>query len=251
MLKRERILTIIEKVNQSGIVTINDLVDQLEVSDMTIRRDLDELAEAGKLVRIHGGAQKITLCEEEELTHLQKMEIHLKEKEAVAKIAASFIKHGDTIYLGPGTTLELMAKYVTPAVYPVRIITNSLPVFQSWEKLGVEVLLIGGIYRSESQSFVGSLANETLNHLKFTKAFVGVNGIYNESVMNANIEEGQIQAIALNNAFEKIIVADKYKFNRNDFYQFYDLDLIDKVITNQELSEENISHYETYTKIIV
>ncbi|EGL48495.1 transcriptional regulator, DeoR family [Streptococcus dysgalactiae subsp. equisimilis SK1249] len=61
MLKRERLLTILEQVNERGIITVNDIIETLNVSDMTVRRDLDELEKAGKLIRIHGGAQSITM----------------------------------------------------------------------------------------------------------------------------------------------------------------------------------------------
>ena len=144
MLKKERLMSILKLVDQNEIVTVNDLVETLDVSDMTIRRDLDELSKSGKLIRIHGGAQSISDGGKEELSRNEKRELHLKEKEEVAKKAASMIESGETIYLGPGTTNELIAKYVDD-VSSLRIVTNSLPVFEGWNvKDGVEVILIGG-----------------------------------------------------------------------------------------------------------
>ena len=72
MLKRERLLTIKKLVQEHGIITVKELIYQLGVSDMTIRRDLDELAESGKLVRVHGGAQSIDSSENNELSHIEK-----------------------------------------------------------------------------------------------------------------------------------------------------------------------------------
>lgn len=85
MLKKERLMSILKLVDQNEIVTVNDLVETLNVSDMTIRRDLDELSKSGKLIRIHGGAQSISDGGKEELSRNEKRELHLKEKEEVAK----------------------------------------------------------------------------------------------------------------------------------------------------------------------
>lgn len=72
MLKRERLMMLLDMVNQNGIMTVKDLINELGVSDMTIRRDLDELADSGKLVRIHGGAQSVASSDATELSHIEK-----------------------------------------------------------------------------------------------------------------------------------------------------------------------------------
>ena len=251
MLKKERLMSILKLVDQNEIVTGNELVETLNVSDMTIRRDLDELSKSGKLIRIHGGAQSISDGGKEELSRNEKRELHLKEKEEVAKKAASMIESGETIYLGPGTTNELIAKYVDD-VSSLRIVTNSLPVFEGWNvKDGVEVVLIGGTYRERSGAFIGGLTNSVIDRLKFTKAFVGVNGIHDERMMTANTEEGQAQLAALNNAGLKLAVCDYHKLNRDDFYCFYNLYNLDALITNKQASSGSLRHYQEYTKIIL
>ena len=217
MLKKERLLKILEIVDQQDIVTVNELITTLGVSDMTIRRDLDELDKSGKLIRLHGGAQKIANIEEVELSRNQKKELHLVEKQEVAKLAAQKIKSGDTIYIGAGTTLEL--------------------------------ILVGGNYRRHSGEFIGGLTIKLLEDLKFTKAFVGVNGVNNDNMMAANTEEGQAEALGLNNAQERYVVMDKYKFNRNDFYNFYSLYNVDALLTNSSLAPDTLEHYQAYTKI--
>ena len=111
------------------------------------------------------------------------------------------------------------------------------------------MILVGGNYRQRSGAFIGGLANDTLGELKFNKAFVGVNGIHNESMMTANTEEGTSQSVALNNAKEKIVLADKFKINRDDFYQFYNLYDVDRLITNPDISEEIMTHYQQFTKV--
>lgn len=248
MLKKERLMHILQLVNTNEIVTVNDLIGDLNVSDMTIRRDLDELAKAGKLHRIHGGAQKIATVEKKELSRSEKIVVNDALKEAIAKTAAQELKDGDTIYLGPGTTLEPLVHYVDPQIN-LRVVTNSLPLFEKWKDTSCEVILIGGNYRKRSGAFIGSLAEQMLKELKFTKAFVSANGINDADVMTANAEEGQTQAQALNNAQEKILLLDETKFNRNDFYRYYNLYNFDKVITSDGLKEDTLKHYSTYTTI--
>ena len=251
MLKKERFLKILSELDKNDIVTVSDLTSQLEVSDMTIRRDLEELSQSGKLIRIHGGAQKINVSPLEEASHVEKREVHINEKNEIAKLAANEIKDFDTVFIGPGTTLELIAQYLENT-HSLRIVTISVPVFESFKNSNVqcELILVGGTYRSRSGTLVGTLTSNAVSGLKFDKAFVGVNGIQNSQIMTANTEEGRIQSVALNNSQVKYIVADKYKLNRTDFYTFYSLDDVDYLITNKDTSQETIDYYQQYVRLI-
>ena len=80
MLKKERLLTIVEMVNKKGILTVNEIINQLDVSDMTVRRDLDELEKSGKLLRVHGGAQSLSYTLDQELSHTEKATLQIQKK---------------------------------------------------------------------------------------------------------------------------------------------------------------------------
>lgn len=250
MLKDERLLTIRNLVDRKGIVTVNEIGESLGVSTMTVRRALEELAERNELVRIHGGAQSTHFKPLTELSRNEKRSIHVNEKRKIAATIADIITSGDTIYIGPGTTNELIAQYLKKP--DVRIITNSLPVFQSFQDRAdyFSLKLIGGQLRERSGAFIGSLANEMLAHLTTTKAFISVNGIADNHISNASPEEGQTQRIALNNAGMKFVAADHFKLNRQDFYSFYDLDQTDGLITDPGISADDRQHYNTYTHVI-
>ncbi|CAJ1189245.1 DeoR/GlpR family DNA-binding transcription regulator [Companilactobacillus nantensis] len=252
MLKKERFLKILSELDKNDIVTVNDLTTLLNCSDMTIRRDLEELSESGKLIRIHGGAQKVSVSPLEEASHVEKRQVHIKEKQEIAKLAANQIENFDTIFIGPGTTLELIAQNITKDINSLRVVTISIPVFESFKNsdLNCELILAGGIYRSRSGTLIGALASNAVSGLKFDKAFVGVNGIQNSQIMTANTEEGRIQSVALNNSQTKYIVTDKYKLNRNDFYTFYSLDDVDYLVTNKSTSKETIDYYQQYVRLI-
>ena len=110
MIKKERHERILDMLNIEGVITIKDMMKELNISDMTARRDLDALAKAGFLTRIHGGAQRLYKDEEpHEKTHIEKKVLQTKEKKLIAQKANSIIKDGETVFIGPGTTLEHLA----------------------------------------------------------------------------------------------------------------------------------------------
>ena len=130
MLKKERLQWILEKINVKGVITVNDIIKELGVSDMTVRRDLDELDKEGLLIRIHGGAQSIDTPKVKpkyEKSNTEKQELQIEEKRAIAKFASQFIQDGETVFIGPGTTLEHFAHELIAK--NIRVVTNSLPVF--------------------------------------------------------------------------------------------------------------------------
>ncbi len=229
--------------------TVNELIDYLDVSDMTIRRDLDELESSGKLLRIHGGAQSLTYSATQELSHNEKTTIQIDEKKEVAKLAAKSIEDNETLFLGPGTTIELLAHELTNR--KVRVITNNLPVFDILQQNDtVDVSLIGGDYRKNTKALVGPIANMMLKKFNFSKAFISSNGVHNEEISTYSIEEGELQQIALNNAHQKYLLIDNFKFNRDDFYVFYNLHDIDYVVTDSKITPNVYRHYSQYVEIL-
>ncbi|KRM54561.1 bacterial regulatory s, deor family protein [Lacticaseibacillus sharpeae JCM 1186 = DSM 20505] len=252
VLKRQRLLTIRNLVDRKGIVTVNEIGAELNVSTMTVRRDLAELAENHAVIRVHGGAQspKLAQKQDQELSRLEKRDLRVEEKRQIASQAAQLIEAGDTIFIGPGTTNEFIADYLT--LPELRVVTNSLPVFDSFKSKAdrYELCLVGGTYRERSGAFIGNLANEMLEHLRTTKAFVSANGVCDSIVSNANADEGQIQRLALNNSRKRYILADHTKLDTEDFYGFYSLDDVDGLITDKGIDEDQRNDYQKLTRII-
>lgn len=239
---------IVEMVNKKGILTVNEIINQLDVSDMTVRRDLDELEKSGKLLRVHGGAQSLSYTLDQELSHTEKATLQIQEKKEIAATAASLIHEGETIFLGPGTTIELLATHLLNK--KIRIITNNYPVFDILAQAdGPEILLIGGDFRKNTGAFVGPITNDNLRRLKFTKAFISSNGVHNEAISTYSTEEGEAQQIALNNSRKKYLLVDNKKFNRDDFYVFYNLHDFDLLITDRQISREVQEHYAQYVDL--
>lgn len=250
MIKKERHERVLDMLRINGIITVKEMMKELHISDMTARRDLDALAAEGLLIRIHGGAQR-TYTEEapHEKTHVEKKILQTREKKRIARRANKLIKDGETIFIGPGTTLEHLA--VELKTRNIRVITNSLPVFLILNKSHtVDLLLIGGEYREVTGAFVGLMATTNLKTLRFSKAFISANAVSDNSIATYSDVEGEIQQLALDNAVEKLLLVDSSKFNRYDFFNFYSLDRIDTIITDNKITLEQIQEFGQYTTII-
>lgn len=175
--------------------------------------------------------------------------LQTKEKKLIAQKANSIIKDGETIFIGPGTTLEHLA--VELKTRNIRVITNSLPVFLILNKSKtVDLLLIGGEYREITGAFVGSMATTNLKTLRFSKAFVSANAVSDNAIATYSDVEGEIQQLALDNAVEKILLVDSTKFNRYDFFNFYTLEQIDTIITDNQISQDQLNEFGQLTTII-
>ena len=216
---------------------------------MTVRRYLAQLEKEHRLIRSHGGAQSLSPINRQEKTNLEKQSQQVTEKRQIATYTAKRIQDGETIFIGPGTTLEFLAQELVER--KLRIITNSLPIFEILqESPSVDLLLIGGEYRPITGAFVGSLASNNIDSLVFSKAFIGANAIYKDAVATYNESEGTIQELALNKAIEKYLLVDHKKFNAYDFFIFYKTSDFNYVITDSKLSDDIKAQYETLTHVL-
>lgn len=250
MLKEERLLKILKELKEKGIVKVNDIKEKLKVSDMTVRRDLKDLEAQGKLIRIHGGAQSVEKETIKELSNSEKQTVHIEEKEKIAIKAASLVEDGDTIFIGPGTTLEALAKEIIDK--HIRVVTNSLHIFDILkDSTLVDLVLLGGEYRSVTGAFVGSITQQCFEHLSFSKSFISANGIVNNQVSTYNESEGIIQSLAFDNSVEKYLLVDHSKFEKFDFYTFYPLKKIHSIITDSHINSKQFKLFSKFVNIIV
>jgi DeoR family lactose phosphotransferase system repressor len=236
VLKEERHRIILNKVNEKKIIKICDLVDELEATEMTLRRDLTYLESKGLLIRIHGGARSNDSFKEE-LSLSEKRNINIDKKLEIAKIVGSLVKENDIIYIGPGTTNELIYDYLN--VSYAKIVTNSLSVFEKFkDDSRYDVILIGGKLRHRSNTFIGNFANEICKKMIVDLAFVGTNGILDNRVTTRNEDEGICQNIILEKSKKPYILCDSTKFELEDFCTFYKLNKDVTIITDSNISKE-------------
>ncbi len=253
MLKSERQDALVRLTDEHRNLSVRAAARLLDISEMTVRRDLDELAEAGRLVRVRGGATSAApahgLTLSRERTRTERQLLHREAKREIGARAATLVSEGDTVFLGSGTTVEAMAANLPDLT--LRVVTNSLPIFAVLEeRSGMELFLLGGLYRPGTGALMGPLAEETLSRMGVTKAFVGVNGIHEDKAYASNMDACALQRVALDAADERYLLADASKFDRRDFYSFYSLDGLTAVVSEGDLPEAVRTATEQYTAVL-
>ncbi|MCU5745125.1 DeoR/GlpR family DNA-binding transcription regulator [Staphylococcus sp. SQ8-PEA] len=250
MNKYQRLEEITQLINRKGSVTTNEIVDKLKVSDMTVRRDLMELEEQGVLTKIYGGARSAGIKRFIERSHLEKHTENVEDKKYIAHKGIALIEEGDNIFLGPGTTMEILAEMINSP--NLTITTNCLPVFNILNQKNdptIKAYLLGGEMRNITKSFVGELTNVVLNRFKFNKMFFSSNGVKDGFAMTSSIAEAYTQEIALRNSLNTYLLIDSSKIYKEDFTVFCDLREITQIITNSE-DEEALQELKRYTKVL-
>ena len=248
MLKDERQKIILDKLKENDIIQVSQMTDLLDVTDMTVRRDLKELEDRNLLVRIHGGASKIEKARPREFSNEEKLLKNKELKMEIAKKISQISIPEQNIYLGAGTTIEYVSEFLGDK--DLNIFTNSLYLFKKLVFLdNVNIKLIGGDFRKVTGAFVGALSLDLVSKMRFNQAFIGVNGINKGKAYTYSPEEGILQKLILDNSFERYLVADSSKLGYEDLYHFYNIEDA-KFITDSKITSDNRKEIEKYTEII-
>ena len=248
MLKEERQKIILDKLKENDIIQVSQMTNLLDVTDMTIRRDLKELEDKKLLIRIHGGASKIEKALPREFSNEEKLLKNKELKMEIAKKISQILIPEQNIYLGAGTTIEYVSEFLGDK--NLNIFTNSLYLFKKLVFLdNVNIKLIGGDFRKVTGAFVGALSLDLVSKMRFNQAFIGVNGINNGKAYTYSPEEGILQKLILDNSFERYLVADSSKLGYEDLYHFYNIEDA-KFITDSKITSDNRKEIEKYTEII-
>lgn len=250
MLKEQRHASIIDLVNRMGFVHTSSLADSLKVTEMTIRRDLNDLAKNNMLKKVHGGAKRLESLTSVELSHSEKYKLNIFEKSNIAKLAASKINDNDTVFFGGGTTVEMVLDYLE--VNSLNVITNSFSLFNKIkEDTRFEIVLIGGRFNRKTNVFVGSFAYETLKSIRIQKSFIGTSGINHNLVTTTNEDDARILNTAITNSEQSFILCDHSKLDKEDLYIIGELSEFSYMITDSNISEEVLLKYKTKTNILL
>lgn len=245
MLGEERLNALYNKILISKALKIEELALSYDVSPMTIRRDLDKLAEMySNVKRCHGGAILSTEVEAEEEFE-EKTNINADEKKRLAKMALSLISDHDTIYLDAGTTTFELAKLIVSKPLNLNVVTNDIEIAKVLRKSDSSVLLTGGIMQKSTGCFVGSFAEECIAKIKFKIAFMGGTAINeNYEVLTPSIEKRTMKPIVIRNASKSYLLVDSDKFNKNSTYVIYTLADFTGVITTNKFSDAELDRME-------
>ena len=245
MLTEKRHEIILQLLRKKGSITVNEIKDELGISESTIRRDLNTLDEEGRLVKVFGGAVSVNYgFSGKEPTVSQKKEINLETKKSIARYAAALIEPDDFVYIDAGTTTGCMIDYIKEkrATY----VTNAVTHARSLAIAGFRVILIGGELKGSTEAVVGSSAVEGLKEYNFNKGFFGANGISIKSgITTPDISEAAVKRMAAAHCSCKYVLADSDKFDNISSVTFARLDEV-KFITDSRVPEA----YKEYEVII-
>jgi DeoR/GlpR family transcriptional regulator of sugar metabolism len=233
--RRAAILAIVE---DAGAARVSELVEQLGVSDMTVRRDIEKLDSEGLLERVHGGALAIVPRATDEPGFRAKSSLMTAEKSAIAAAAADLVRPGSTIGISAGTTTYELARTVRQ-VAQLTVVTNSVPVAQllhEAQPAGHVVVLTGGV-RTPSDALVGPVAVAALQGLHVDRLFLGAHGIDRTAGLTTpNLVEAETNQALVRASRSVCVLADHSKVGIVGLSTFMHLEEVDTLITDSGIS---------------
>lgn len=254
MLAEERRQKMVEMVGESATVTVSDLAQAFDTSESTIRRDLDRLDAAGKLVKVHGGAASVESAVApaqsplvtNELGMDEKRSLHTAEKRLIAAHAETLIGPEDFVYIDAGTStlalVEALSEPATQALFATNSVSNALALTSR----GCRTIVIGGNLKGLTEAIVGPGALDALSRHNFTKGFWGTNGVTPErGFTTPDPSEAMVKRISMERTNERFVLADASKLGvvtPATFCEFADATLITTASTDHR--------YGTHTNVV-
>ncbi|MER6922583.1 DeoR/GlpR family DNA-binding transcription regulator [Streptomyces spiralis] len=233
MFAAERRQLILEMVRANGAVSLRELARVVQTSEVTVRRDVRALEAEGLLDRRHGGAV-LPGGFTRESGFPQKSHLATAEKTAIADLAAGLVEEGEAIVVGAGTTTQELARRLA-RVPGLTVVTNSLLVAQALAHANrVEVVMTGGTLRGSNYALVGSGAEQSLQGLRVSRAFLSGSGLTAErglstsNMLSASVDRALVQAAA-----EVVVLADHTKLGADTMFQTVPTDLITRLVTDE------------------
>lgn len=220
-------------VRANGAVSLRELARVVQTSEVTVRRDVRALEAEGLLDRRHGGAV-LPGGFTRESGFPQKSHLATAEKTAIADLAAGLVEEGEAIVVGAGTTTQELARRLA-RIPGLTVVTNSLLVAQALAHANrVEVVMTGGTLRGSNYALVGSGAEQSLQGLRVSRAFLSGNGLTAErglstsNMLSASVDRALVQAAA-----EVVVLADHTKLGTDTMFQTVPTDVITRLVTDE------------------
>lgn len=244
MLRDERLQYILRKLSTHQRVSSVELSQELKVSDDSIRRDLNELAAAGLLKKVHGGAVPAIPKAPAPLGLAERINYAQEEKEEIARKAAALFRDGQTVIIDNGSTNMLIARSLPPDL-KAQIFTNSLTIAQILsEHPFVEVNMLGGLIFKRAQVAVGAGVISTIERLRPDFCIMGVCSIHHEIGLTTPYwEEALIKQKMVEVSKKVVATAWRDKFNTADTCQVCDYEELDLLITSSVVTPDQLVSY--------
>lgn len=234
--EEERKNLIVEYINKNAKATVPELCTEFSVSSATIRNDLRALANKGLINRTHGGAisnQNVSFEQENREKSVRRVEA----KEAIAQLAAEYIREGDSICLDAGTTMYKLAQRLT-AFRELTVVTYDIGIANFLENhTSNRVIIAGGMIRKKFNYTVGEMALAVLERLNVDTFFLTANGVcLQKGLSTPDIETSRLKRTMISNSNTTILLADSSKVDAVSFARFAGFEDLDVVITDQDVA---------------
>lgn len=239
-LKEDRQQLILETLKDSRQVTVAELSGRFDVSEVTIRRDLRDLAAQGALQRAHGGAITITPAPPEPPV-VQRMAQGQRWKEQIGRATAALVADGESVFVGSGSTTAYVARGLLDR-NDLTVVTNALTIATELASAkGVTVVVTGGMMRASELSLVGHIAEQSLREVRVDKVIIGIPAISLEAgLTNDYLPEVVTDRTIIEMASELIVVADHTKFGKIASAYLAPIERITTIVTNSGTDLEMI-----------
>lgn len=239
-----RLRSIVDVIDDYGAVGVEELAELLEVSQATIRRDLAHLAHQGVITRSHGGAMRAEAGGEVPISY--RGGTATAQKRRIGATAATLVSEGATVGITGGTTTMEVARAIAP-IRQLTVVTNALNVgMELAPHRNVRLVLTGGVCRTASFELSGPIAESTLSGYHLDVAFVGVDGIDVEAGCTTHDDiEARANAALVKRAQRTVVVADSTKIGRIAFATICPLELVDRLITDNDADPKAVSRFES------
>ncbi len=224
---------------KKGTVQVTELAEALGVSSVTVRKDLTELEKSNKLYRSHGRAILLNPFANNRSVN-EKEKLAPEQKNNIGREAAKLICADDSICIGSGTTVHALARNIVP-MHRLTVVSASLQVSEILaQNENIDIIQLGGQLRHSSLSVVGKYSGMILRDCSFSKFFIGVDGIdFDFGFSTTDLREAELNRLMMKAAQKTIVLADSSKFGRRGFAKIGDLEEIDLIITDSDISPKN------------
>ncbi len=237
----ERQQQLLQFVEQNQRVTVTQICEQFDVSPATARRDLEILAENGKIERFHGGAKAMRQAPPEAPV-VQRSAEQATEKSRIGQAAARLVEEGDTVFLGSGTTVLEVARHLKDR-HNITVITNSLLVLNALAQIPhITLVGLGGVLRASEMSMIGHITEQALAEVHAHKIIMGIRALDAEQgLTNDYLPETMTDRAILSRGGEIIVVADHTKCQRVSTAFVAPITAIDKLITDENIPSDTVA----------
>ncbi|MFO7825772.1 MAG: DeoR/GlpR family DNA-binding transcription regulator [Cyclobacterium sp.] len=241
MVIAERHKYILDQLKTAGYVSVAALSKSMNVTMVTVRKDLKILEDKGLLFRSHGSATPAAPYVIDKPVD-EKQLVQVEQKRAIALKAVSLLKQNDAIIIGSGTTVLAFAQAI-PKDLSLTILTGAMNVSIALLDLHhAEVVQLGGVVRKSSSSVVGHFAETMIKSFACSKLFISVDGIDSEfGLTTSNMMEAHLNSTMIRSVQKTIVLADSSKFGKKSFGKIAHLEDVDTIISDKALSQHYVS----------